>query len=75
MFMCVFVIISLITRSHFSSCLCICRVIEAFPEDELNDSALLEVWSTPPESPGMSGCWMGLEFIRFSTEPSNIKTC
>ncbi|XP_049429410.1 LOW QUALITY PROTEIN: protection of telomeres protein 1 [Epinephelus fuscoguttatus] len=37
------------------------RVMEAFPEDdrddfvELNDSELLEVWSTPPESPGVGG--------------------
>ncbi|XP_044049518.1 protection of telomeres protein 1 isoform X2 [Siniperca chuatsi] len=43
------------------------RVMEAFPEDdednlsELNDSALLEVWSTPPES-------LDAETVECSTE-------
>uniref|UniRef100_A0A671VFJ7 Protection of telomeres protein 1 n=1 Tax=Sparus aurata TaxID=8175 RepID=A0A671VFJ7_SPAAU len=32
------------------------RTIEGFAEDdELNDSALLEIWSTPPESPSDAG--------------------
>lgn len=48
-------------------CLCICRTIEGFAEDdelndELNDSALLEIWSTPPESlTGTTGCRTALE--------------
>ncbi|XP_049928819.1 protection of telomeres protein 1 isoform X2 [Epinephelus moara] len=46
------------------------RVMEAFPGDdrddfvELNDSELLEVWSTPPESPGVGGA------VECSTERS-----
>nr|XP_033489962.1 protection of telomeres protein 1 [Epinephelus lanceolatus]XP_033489963.1 protection of telomeres protein 1 [Epinephelus lanceolatus] len=46
------------------------RVMEDFPEDdrddfvELNDSELLDVWSTPPESPGVGGA------VECSTERS-----
>ncbi|XP_041794905.1 protection of telomeres protein 1 isoform X2 [Chelmon rostratus] len=41
------------------------RVIEAFPDDgELNDSELLEIWSTPPETPP------GAETVECSTERS-----
>lgn len=45
--------------------------MEAVPDndmdDELNDSALLEISSTPPEYLGMNRCWKNLDFSSFST--------
>ncbi|XP_076590016.1 protection of telomeres protein 1 isoform X1 [Chaetodon auriga] len=49
------------------------RVTEAFPEDdELNDSELLEIWSTPPETPPAIGGFSvsDAETVECSTERS-----